>query len=239
MLNYAIPQYLKIIRKVSEKQKEWGVQSALGIACQKSLDKMNKYFNESLTYPCSSVATICDPRFNVNVFNLVMESSQDDNAKKAKIRSHFKTCFYQYQDREIAVKRARFLKEQQDALETLEDKEEEDESDAELYQKGPIELDPETEFTIYLIQLVLPRETNIYQYQKAKQFKYPIVSRIARDYLAIPATSAPSERVFSSGGDIVTQKRNRLTRNSVRMIVCLKAWGIIQDEDLVEEEEED
>jgi hypothetical protein len=95
-LNYAILQYLKIVQKVSEKQKEWGIESALRIACQKSLDKMNEYFKESLTHPCSSVATICDPRFNVNVFNLVMESSRDDNAKKAKIKSHFKTCFYQY-----------------------------------------------------------------------------------------------------------------------------------------------
>jgi hypothetical protein len=92
------------------------------------------------------------------VFNLVIKSSRDDNAKKAKIRSHFKTCFYQYQDREIAVKHARFLKEQQDALETLEDEEnkDEDESDAELYQKGLIELDPKTEFTKYLKQPVLP-----------------------------------------------------------------------------------
>jgi hypothetical protein len=100
-----------------------------------------------------------------------------------------------------------------------------------------MELDPETEFTKYLKQLVLPRETNIYQYWKAKQFEYPIVSRIARDYLAIPATSAPSECVFSSSGDIITKKRNRLTGDSVRMIVCLKAWGIIEDEDLVEEED--
>jgi hypothetical protein len=60
---------------------------------------------------------------------------------------------------------------------------------------------------------------------------------MARDYLAIPATSALLECVFSNGSDIVTKKRNRLTGDSVRRIVCLKAWGIIQDEDLVEEED--
>ena len=81
----------------------------------------------------------------------------------------------------------------------------------------------------------MPRETNIYQYWKAKQFEYPIISKIAKDFLAIPATSALSECVFSSGSDVVTKKRNRLTGDSVRIILCLKAQGIIQDKDLVEE----
>jgi hypothetical protein len=36
-LNYAIPQYLKMIRRVVEKQREWGVGSPLGIACQKGI----------------------------------------------------------------------------------------------------------------------------------------------------------------------------------------------------------
>lgn len=36
----------------------------------------------------------------------------------------------------------------------------------------------------------MPRETNIYQYWKAKQFEYPIISKIAKDYLAIPAISS-------------------------------------------------
>ena len=84
-------------------------------------------------------------------------------------------------------------------------------------------------------QLVMPRDTNVYQYQKAKQYEFPIISKIARDYLAIPTTLAPSECVFSTGGDIVTKKRNKLTGDSVQMIVCLKAWGIVQDEDLVGE----
>jgi hypothetical protein len=60
-------------------------------------------------------------------------------------------------------------------------------------------------------------------YWKAKQYNFPIIARIARDYLAIPATSALSESVFSQGSDVVTKKRNRLTGDSIRMIVCLKS----------------
>jgi hypothetical protein len=43
---------------------------------------------------------------------------------------------------------------------------------------------------------------------------------------------------------VVTKKRNRLIGDSVQMIICLKDWGIITDEDIndnddKEEEEEE
>jgi hypothetical protein len=96
-------------------------------------------------------------------------------------------------------------------------------SNAELYRSAPAVPETETELQRYLSQEQLPCDLDIYQCWKAKQFDYPIVACIAKDYLPIPATSAPSECVFSQGGDIVTKKRNRLTRDSIRMIVCLKA----------------
>ena len=80
------------------------------------------------------------------------------------------------------------------------------------------------------------RETNIHHFWKAKQFEFPIISKIAGDFLAILATSAPSYCVFIIGGDLVTKKRNRLTGDSVRMIMCLKDWGINTDEDVVKDE---
>jgi len=49
---------------------------------------------------------------------------------------------------------------------------------------------------------------------------------MARRYLAIPATSAPVERVFSIGGNIVTESQNRLDLKTVKQIVLLKSWKI-------------
>ncbi|KAK2730655.1 hypothetical protein FQN55_005610, partial [Onygenales sp. PD_40] len=62
---------------------------------------------------------------------------------------------------------------------------------------------------------------------------------MARYYLAIPATSAPSESIFSQGSDIVTKKRNNLKKDTVNIILCLKNWKVFKDIKDIDEEEED
>ena len=53
--------------------------------------------------------------------------------------------------------------------------------------------------------------------------KYPHVWKLASIVLAIPATSAPSERVFSAAANIVNKKRVRLKSENVDLLVFLKA----------------
>ena len=110
------------------------------------MDKLNEYYNGLQSHVHSSITTICDPRFNFNVFNILMPSSID-NVKKAKIKSGFKTAFYKYQEWEVEIKAARFHKEQENALEIRLDDDEDELLDAELYQTSPLDLDTETELT--------------------------------------------------------------------------------------------
>lgn len=54
---------------------------------------------------------------------------------------------------------------------------------------------------------------------------FPILSKLARRFLAIPASSVPAERVFSVGGTLVSKKRSRLTPGHVEMLLFLnKNW---------------
>jgi hAT family C-terminal dimerisation region len=231
-LNYAILQYLQIIKKLKEFQQTVGQDTAIALAAQRSIDKLNEYYNVLHTHAHAGIATICNPRFNFSVFQVVLPSSSDDR-KRAKLRMNMKECYSRYQQREQAIRQA---KQHENPLPTTQNEEDDDElSDAELYRSALAVPETETELQRYLGQERLPRDVNIYQYWKAKQYDFPIIARIAKDYLPIPATSALSEVVFSQGGDIVTKKRNRLTGESIRMIVCLKEWGVITDEDVDEE----
>jgi hypothetical protein len=71
-------------------------------------------------------------------------------------------------------------------------------------------------------QPIMKRETDILRYWASKEYEFPTIARMARDHLAIPATSAPSECVFSVGGDIITKKRNRLGADNTRRLLCLR-----------------
>ena len=63
------------------------------------------------------------------------------------------------------------------------------------------------------------------------ELQYPHLTKMAKDYLAIPASSVPVERIFSGDADLITQTRCRLSANTIRYCMCLKSWwkGVLKD----------
>ncbi|CAM9467052.1 unnamed protein product, partial [Ectocarpus sp. 4 AP-2014] len=51
---------------------------------------------------------------------------------------------------------------------------------------------------------------------------FPHLANLARRVLAIPATQAESERLFSCAGNIVTKNRNNLAPSTVELLVLLR-----------------
>jgi hypothetical protein len=52
--------------------------------------------------------------------------------------------------------------------------------------------------------------------------KYAVLFLIARKYLQIPVTSAPSEKFFSQGARIISKDKNRLNKDTFEYIITLK-----------------
>jgi hypothetical protein len=57
---------------------------------------------------------------------------------------------------------------------------------------------------------------------KSNERKYPHIAMTTRHYLTVPGTSVPSERVFSTAGDIVTAKRSTLSPDNVDILIFWK-----------------
>lgn len=60
--------------------------------------------------------------------------------------------------------------------------------------------------------------------------KLPLLSCLARRVLCIPATSAPSERVFSIAGLTISKLRSSLSSDNACAIICLHdTWPIVEE----------
>ncbi len=96
--------------------------------------------------------------------------------------------------------------------------------------------------------LDLPRLSNpkvdVLGWWKAQKCTFPLLAECARKYHCIPASSAPSERLFSRSENLITQNRNSLNPNNVHMLLYLqehleKVKVIKWDFDLMPEESDE
>jgi hypothetical protein len=222
-MNYAIPQYLQLLHKLELLRTHFGSNTVLGKACTSAYNQMDHYYN-MIKKQNFAVATICDPQFNFNVFqNLYLGS--DGDTHRARIRKQFEDVFGQYEQRELGLQAASLSENtvgDEDAIQRDSD------SESDLFKPRGIS-NFELEYTKWMKQRPVERDTDILRYWASKEYEYPIIARMARDHLGIPATSAASKSVFSVGGDIITKKRNRLGADNTRKLLCLRDWGVLEE----------
>lgn len=80
----------------------------------------------------------------------------------------------------------------------------------------------DAEMNKYRAETSIPLNSCPLKWWKENARLYPLLSSIAKAYLSTPATSVPSERVFSSAGDIVNVQRSQLLPENVDMLIFLK-----------------
>ncbi|KAL2941044.1 putative AC transposase [Bienertia sinuspersici] len=82
---------------------------------------------------------------------------------------------------------------------------------------------------------------HIIEWWKNHSSKFPVLARIAKDILAIPASTIASESAFSAGRRVLDEKRSRLSSESIEMCVCKKDWDQAEKrtQGLKEEDEEE
>ena len=192
-LQRTIPTFITILRQLRVLQSH-DRPPELQRAAEAAHKLMYKYYKKSLVNRASSVATILDPRYKDRVFTWLEEEGGDDIRVQDKAKAHFKTVFNRYQSRQSHIETYK---------RTMADEEWENQEIGEIQDQNAWR-DPFFEFRdtrVYQVRSELDRYLNeplvdrstkdshlrVAEYWKAHQYDYPILSQMARDFLAIPA----------------------------------------------------
>ena len=73
----------------------------------------------------------------------------------------------------------------------------------------------------YIQEKNLPQHEDPLKWWKQQTVHYPNLSQYSTKFLCIPATSVPSERLFSKAGELVSKKRSSLKPSNINMLLFL------------------
>ncbi|MBW0541673.1 hypothetical protein O181_081388 [Austropuccinia psidii MF-1] len=100
----------------------------------------------------------------------------------------------------------------------------------EIYSTSALEVSNlETEVKQFFAEPQEPKSTNIFVFWNSRKSLFHTLGLMANRFLSIPATSRPSERVFSGGRKILTYQRASLSAKHVEQLAFVKSWSCTFD----------
>lgn len=77
------------------------------------------------------------------------------------------------------------------------------------------------ELDMYLTEHVIARSSCPFKWWNENRSRLPVLADVAREFLSIPGTSVPSERLFSKAGDVIRKKRSSLKPKKANQTIFL------------------
>jgi len=185
-------------------------------ACTTSWQKLDEYYSK--TGSAQAIATILDPRCKVQTFRNLLWRTEWILEAEAAIQ-----CIYHDQYAPTPSSRPATPPSDPSAgSDYLED----DFMTAVFGSSQGSTIPVMSEVDIYLEEKVERSQVDPIEWWRTYETRFPNLRRMARDYLAIPATSVPSERCFSIAGNVLTKRRSAMTGNGKRHHVLQVLVGI-------------
>lgn len=189
--------------------------------------KFDKYWKKSNT--ALAVANVLDPRYKRKVVEYYL-MKLDKDSYQLELEKFNNVLRKMYQCYVVSTPSAK-SKEASSVIDTFMDNED-NELDNFLYEEShDPELDDElNDLDKYLkdppLKIVKADQHtfDILSWWKDKQYSYPILSNLARDVLAMQASTVASESAFSSGGRVIDPFRSRLDPEMVEALICSRDW---------------
>lgn len=219
-VNFLIDQVEKLVFELDEKEDRSRMDEILLQAFQKGRDKILKHYR--LCNWFYSAALILDPRHKVRKFSKTDWGKELERDSVKCLKTMYKKYYEKHSHSQVMDLNAPSGsgKEKKNLLDF-----------SQIF--GPDEEETwEGEFNRYLENPCAPEGTDILKWWSEHESTYVILSKIARDTLAIMATSVPVERFFSNAGQIDKPTRRSLNPETLRALLLISAWS---KSDLVKE----
>lgn len=112
-------------------------------------------------------------------------------------------------------------------------------------QETTDELDVYLKESVEYPKLMDGTEYDVLSWWKLNSPKFPVLSRVARDVLAMQVSSVASESAFSTSGRVLDPSRSCLTHFMIEVLMCTEQWlkseikfkgkGVIRKEQILSE----
>lgn len=234
--------YLAVIWRVKHvlNEKENHSNEFIRVMIKNMKKKFDKYWGS-----CNllmAIGAILDPRFKMRLVEFAFSkiySENDARTNLMKVRDALHSLFFEYV--EIDTARARKTTNTEKCYSTSANS---SSSKGKLVPSGMSMFDDylntveehgpfKSELDIYLEEGVfrcqdgdasVATEFDALAWWKSQELKFKILSKLARDVLAIPISTVASEATFSAGTRVLDPYRSRLSSDVVEVLICGADW---------------
>ena len=179
------------------------------MALQAGRDKILKHYQKTNWISC--VASILDPKHKVETFDLSEWGSELKDPSFKYFKKLYKTRYWVPTN--VASSKP---KEEKKPIGLNFNKP--------YVQKKPAE-EWESEINEYLEFPRADEDTKELDWWRMNSVKFPCLSKMARDIFSVMATSVPVKRFFSIGGNIIDDKKHRMTNQTFKRTVLINCWS--------------
>lgn len=212
-INILLDSIEKLCFDLDRKSNRSAVDETVIHAFQASRDKILKHYDKTNWVYCA--ALILDPRHKLEVFD---KTSWGQDLKKKSCEEFEKIFKTEY------VKETEQNEKNSDSNSDDSGDEYTKNVNALYSSSNSKKRNWQRELDNYLQLGRVNRDVDIIDWWKKNETCFPQLAKMARDLLAICASSASSERLFSKASLIVRKHRNRLSNQHAEMLLCLHSW---------------
>ncbi|KAI9627574.1 hypothetical protein KEM48_012125 [Puccinia striiformis f. sp. tritici PST-130] len=222
-----LPKYHMLKQTLIEKENDCGLDDPLYLMFQKMIKKLTVYLDEALGCETLVMATLLHPAFRLAAFEVYFPNKKD-------LAEKILTKYFHERKTELESKKKKNS--------TIIDKEPEPTQEkrktklANLFHSSSAKAEND-ELTVFLKggdvfemdvdkinSSLLWWKASLFQTHNERSAKYPVLSSLARDYLACSASSCSAERTFSAAADVCSSNRGKLLPRTIEMCVSSRMW---------------